>query len=73
MTGPRDWVPVIPGKGEAKEVAILLLALADDPKDVRTGGSGTEFMVRPYVADRFTQPDPDPAPVRRPRSKKGAQ
>lgn len=66
-----DWVTVVPGTGEVKAVAILLLALADDPLDVRTRSNGSEFVVRPYVAERFTQPDP--APTRRNRSKKGAQ
>lgn len=80
MTGIRDWVPVIPGEGETKAVAILLLALADDPRDVRTGGNASEFLVAPYVAERFTRPvadpfatEPDPAPPRRTRTKKGAQ
>lgn len=80
MTGVRDWIPVIPGAGETKQVAILLLALADDPSHVRTGGNGSEFLVAPYVAERFTRPsadpfavDPDPAPPRRTRSRKGAQ
>jgi len=66
-----QWVPIIPGAGESRDVAVLLLGLADSPDDVRTARGGAEFLVAPYVADRFTQPDP--APVRRTRNKKGAQ
>jgi len=68
MSGVADWVPVIPGAGERRAVAILLLALADDPHHVRTTHGGAEFLVAPYVAERFTQPDPKP--TRRTRNKK---
>jgi hypothetical protein len=65
----EGWVPIIPGRGETRDVAVLLLALADDPAHVRTARSGSEFLVMPYVAARFTQPDPEPAPRRRTRKK----
>lgn len=64
-----DWVSVVPGAGETREVAVLLLALADSPDDVRTVRGGSEFLVAPYVAERFTRPEP--APTRRTRTKKG--
>lgn len=63
------WVPIIPGAGETRDVAILLIALADDPQHVRTVRGGSEFLVAPYVAERFTRPDPAPAPSRRTRKK----
>lgn len=65
----EGWVPIIPGAGETRDVAVLLLALADDPAHVRTTRGGSEFLVAPYVADRFTRPDPEPAPRRRTRKK----
>ena len=63
MTG--DWTSVVPAPGEASVVARELLALADDPADVRTARGGNEFLVPPYLADRYTAPAP-----RRRRSKK---
>lgn len=63
------WISVVPGSGEVRDTAVLLLALADDPADVRTVRGGSEFLVAPYVAERFTQPEPAPAPSRRTRKK----
>jgi hypothetical protein len=63
-----DWVAVVPGEGELRDVAVLLLALAEDPADVRTVRGGNEFLVAPYVAERFTRPE-ESAPRRRTRKK----
>jgi hypothetical protein len=53
----REWVVVIPAASEnLKDVARELLGHADDPRDVRTQRGGTEFLVAPYVADRYTRP-----------------
>jgi hypothetical protein len=67
-----DWQPIVPGAGEAQEVARLLLSLADDPADVRTQRGGSEFLVPPYLAARFTEPeaDPKPKPKRQPRARR---
>ena len=71
MTGMKEWSVVIPGWGEIGAVARALLDLADDPTHVRTSGNGSEFLVPPYLADRYNQaspePEPDTEPVRRPR------
>ena len=64
-----DWQPIVPGAGEAQEVARLLLALADDPAHVRTQRGGSEFLVPPYLAERFTQPEPE-KPKRQPRARR---
>lgn len=61
MTGTSGWVTVIPGKGRVGEVARELLALADTPTHVRTDGNGSEFLVPPYLADRYLTPPPAPA------------
>jgi hypothetical protein len=61
-----DWVTVIPGDKGIQKTAIALLAVADDPADVRTQRGGTEFLVAPYVADRYnTASAPSPRPRRR--------
>lgn len=67
----NDWVPIIPGASDSlRDIAVLLLALADRPEDVRTARGGSEFLVAPYVAERFTQPaEPEPSPRRRSRKK----
>ena len=66
----NDWVPIIPGSGDSlRDIAVLLLALADSPDDVRTTRGGSEFVVAPYVAERFTRPEPESAPRRRARKK----
>ncbi|MEU7074730.1 hypothetical protein AB0B30_32515 [Streptomyces narbonensis] len=55
MTGLKDWTVVVPAPGEVRETAQALLALADSPTDVRTDGNGTEFLVPPYLADKFNE------------------
>lgn len=55
-----DWQVIVPGEGEVRDVAVLLLSLADDPAHVQTQRGGSEFRVPPYLADRFTQPAPKP-------------
>ena len=69
MTGTRDWVTVVPGREAVKETVRELLALADAPSDVRTQGNGDEFLIPPYLADRY-QASLAPAPKRRSRTKK---
>jgi hypothetical protein len=64
-----DWQAIVPGAGEVQEVAVLLLSLAEDPSHVRTQRGGAEFLVPPYLAVRFTQPDP-PKPKSRPRARR---
>lgn len=65
----KDWQVIVPGAGEVQAVAVLLLSLADDPAHVRTQRGGGEFLVPPYLADRFTQPDP-PKTTKRPRARR---
>jgi len=61
-----DWVTVLPGEAGVQKTAIALLAVADDPADVRTQRGGSEFLVAPYVADRYTNATaPSPRPRRR--------
>jgi hypothetical protein len=55
MTGVKDWTVVVPAASDVKETARALLALADSPGDVRTDGNGSEFLVPPYLADRYTE------------------
>lgn len=62
----REWVTVVPARGELGNVARALLDLADDPKHVRTAGGGTEFLVHPLVAEKYNTP---PKPRRGRRSK----
>lgn len=69
MTGTDGWVPVIPGRGELKETAKVLLLIANDPALVRTDGNGTEFLVPQWVADAFTAPA-EPARKRNTRHRK---
>ena len=54
MTG--DWVTIVPTHAEIKSTARALLALARTPLDVRTGGTGSEFLVPPYLADLYNAP-----------------
>ena len=66
MSGVKDWTVVVPAPGEVRETAQALLALADSPADVRTDGNGTEFLVPPYLADKFNESlRPSPKPRRR--------
>lgn len=60
MVGTDGWVPVIPGAGELKETAKVLLLIAGDPALVRTDGNGTEFLVPQWVAAAFTAPPETP-------------
>lgn len=55
MSNVKDWTVVVPPAAEVKATAIVLLALADSPADVRTDGNGTEFLVPPYLADRYNE------------------
>jgi hypothetical protein len=48
-----DWVTVTPAAGRLAETAAELLALARHPGDVRTAGSGAEFIVPPYLAEAY--------------------
>lgn len=56
----REWVTVVPGRGALQEVARALLAVAEDPRHVRTISGGTEFLVHPLVAERYNNPAPAP-------------
>lgn len=58
----KDWVTVVPAPDDVKATAQALLALADQPGDVRTTAAGNEFLIPPYLADRYNTP---PAPKRR--------
>lgn len=69
----KDWVPVVPGKGELGETARALLAIAGDTSLVRTEGNGTEFLVPSWVAERFTAPEEPQTPRRRGRAKKSEE
>lgn len=60
---------VVPAPGELESTARALLALADDPREVRTAGNGTEFDVPDSLADRYhgvstPSDDSGPAPAR---------
>lgn len=69
-----EWVSVVPGPGEIKDVARALLALADDPADVRTQRNGSEFLVPADVADRYNAPVQEPVARRRGvKSKEGGK
>ena len=70
MGGMKDWAVVVPAPGQVKETAIVLLALAVSPADVRTGGNGSEFLVPPYLADRFNE-STRPKPRRRAKKEEG--
>lgn len=69
----NEWVTVIPGKGNVKAVARLLLDLSGDPRDVRTLGNGDEFLVPADLAaayDAVSAPAPAAKTPRKPRAKK---
>lgn len=51
---------VVPAPGQHKATARALLALADDPRDVRTTGNGLEFEVPDELADRYHGVTPEP-------------
>lgn len=50
------WVYVVPAREEVSAVAVELLALAHDPRDVRTDGSGDVFVIPPYLAELYNAP-----------------
>jgi len=70
-----DWTTVCPDPGQVKAVARELLALARDPRDVRTDSNGNEFRIPPYLSELYAAPAPvqepakPPAPKRARRSK----
>jgi len=64
-----DWTTVCPDPGQVKAVARELLALARDPRDVRTDSNGNEFRIPPYLAELYMVPGKPPAPKRARRSK----
>lgn len=66
MTKPTDWHVIPVGPEGAAETARALLALAEDKYHVRTANAGNEFLVPPYLAERYLKP---PAPKRRRPSK----
>ena len=70
MGGMKDWAVVVPAAGEVKATAVALLALADSPADVRTDGNGSEFLVPPYLADRYNE-STRPKPRRRAKKEEG--
>lgn len=52
-----EWSTVTVGPDEnLRDVARRLLDLADDPSQVRTTNGGTEFLVHPLVAEKYTKP-----------------
>lgn len=55
MSNVKDWTVVVPARDDVKATARALLELADSPADVRSGGNGTEFLVPPYLADRYNE------------------
>jgi hypothetical protein len=68
-----DWVLIIPDRAMVSHTAKALLAVAKDPRDVRTEGTGNEFFVAPYVATAFNGQDAyeeKPKPKRRARAPK---
>lgn len=60
-----NWATVVPAPQDVKETARALLALARDPQDVRTTGTGTVFLIPPYLADLYNAPAPAPKPRKR--------
>lgn len=65
------WVHVIPRREEVAAVAVALLALARTPTDVRTDGSGDEFVVPQYLADLYNAPAPAPKRARTKKTEEG--
>lgn len=56
----KEWVTVVPGPGNLRQVAGELLAVADDPRHVRTTNGGQHFLVHPLVAEKFNNAAPAP-------------
>lgn len=48
-----DWVTVVPPDGLVKETARVLVDLAEHSSQVRTLGTGNEFLVHPDVASAY--------------------
>lgn len=62
--------------GQEKDLAVLLLELADNPWDVRTNtDSGLSFHVPEYLYDRYLEtldePEPTPADVEQVKRRPG--
>lgn len=55
-----DWVSLVAAEGGLAELRSALEALADHPGHIRTSGAADEFLVPPYLAERYM-----PAPKRR--------
>lgn len=51
-----EWVTVVPGPGVLQETARALLAVAEDPRQVRTTNGGVHFLVHPLVAEKYNAP-----------------
>lgn len=71
-----SWVTVVPAPDQVKETARALLALAPDPRDVRTLGNGAEFLVPAALADAYeavSAPAPAVKPKSRARAKKESE
>ena len=66
----NEWITVEPGLAGVPETAKVLLALAEDPTHVRTGGNGSEFLVPSYLAELYTNP---PKPRRRTKKDEGEE
>lgn len=63
---------VVPAREAVKETARALLALACSPHDVRTAGTGSEFLVPPYLADLYAV-SVAPKPRRRIKKEEGEE
>lgn len=72
MRPETDVAVVIPAPGDLSATARRLLELADSPRDVRTTGNGTEFLVPSALADAYNgkSATPPPQPKRRGRPPK---
>lgn len=46
-------VIIVPGEGQLKETARLLLEIADEPHEVRTVNAGNAFEVPDHVAEAY--------------------
>lgn len=69
----EDWVTVIPPDGLVKETARVLVDLSERPGDVRTLGSGNEFLVPPALAEAYEKViAPKPKRARRAKTEEGS-
>lgn len=55
MTVNDDYETFIPARGDVRDLARALLAVADDPSQVRTHRGGMEFSVPVHVAERYRE------------------